>query len=76
MYRPISQETKDKAVRLYLGSSKTIAEMAEICDVSERSFSQWIGEFRGKHPEETADLEAAYDARLRQTLNELVVAEG
>ena len=72
MHRPISQETKDEAVRLYLRTAKTMSQMAEICDVSERTFASWVGGYRASHPEDAADLEAEYDARLRQRLNALV----
>ena len=68
---PFSQSTKDAAVRLYLTTDFTREQVADECNVTTRTLTTWVADFRDRNPREYAELRSRLDSRVEERLESL-----
>ena len=63
-------EFRVEAVKMVLGSSKTIAAVARDIGVNEGTLTNWVNKYRREHPGEEKPLEMRERAELNELRNE------
>lgn len=70
-YKKFSPEFRDEAVRLVIGSSRPIAQVARELGVNEGTLGSWITRYRKEHEGEEPPLTVSERIQLQEAVREL-----